>query len=468
MTDTIWQPSIDGRAGPKYAAVAQIIREAIADGTLSVGEKLPPVRDLAWQLSITPGTVARAFSILTNEGAVETTVGRGTYVAPPRGNLLEDVWSRQAPASQDDAPETINLFSPHLADAGQVALLRRAMAKVAEAAPRVFLHYPTRADYRPVREAVVSWLADLPLGPVDQSEVVLANGGQNAICLVMQAVLSGPRPTLLVESLSYAGFRRAAELMRADVIGIEMDAHGMCPLALEAAAKQGNAQLICLTPEVQNPTGGYMPLKRRKEILAIAERHDLQILEDDCYRIASARAPSFRALAPGRAWHVSSVSKSLTPALRVGFALAPKGRAADLRRVAEYGYFGLSQPLAELTRIVLSDPATLDITRNIRERMASYVRVAVNVLGRFDLTWDADVPFLWLTLPAGWRAAAFCRAAEMQGVQIRSADEFSLRDGRAPHAVRIAVNAQVSLPAFEAAMQRLQGLLDNPPEQISV
>ncbi|MEY8840482.1 PLP-dependent aminotransferase family protein, partial [Cribrihabitans sp. XS_ASV171] len=82
--------------------------------------------------------------------------------------------------------------------------------------------------------------------------------------------------------------------------------------------------------------------------------------------------------------------------------------------------------------------------------------------------WDAEVPFVWLRLPAGWRAAAFTRAAEKAGVQIRSADEFALRDGRAPNAVRIAMNGHVPLDIFEAAMLRLRSLLDNPPEQISV
>jgi len=95
-------------------------------------------------------------------------------------------------------------------------------------------------------------------------------------------------------------------------------------------------------------------------------------------------------------------------------------------------------------------------------------RVAVNVLGKYDLTWGAAVPFLWLRLPPGWRAAGFSRAAEREGVQVRTADEFALRDGRAPHAVRIAVNAQVPLGTFEEAMRRLRALLDNPPEQISV
>jgi DNA-binding transcriptional MocR family regulator len=104
----------------------------------------------------------------------------------------------------------------------------------------------------------------------------------------------------------------------------------------------------------------------------------------------------------------------------------------------------------------------------VRERLGDYIEVAVNTLGGFDLRWNRDVSFVWLRLPSGWRAAAFCRAAEGAGVQIRSADEFALRDGRAPHAVRIAINGQVSLRSFEAAMQRLRALLDNPPEQISV
>ena len=256
--------------------------------------------------------------------------------------------------------------------------------------------------------------------------------------------------------------------MRADVVGVEMDADGVIPEALDEAARRTGAQVFCTTPEVQNPTVGFCPLERRLALAAVAEKHGMQILEDDCYRIGQARAPSYRALAPERGWHVSTLSKALTPALRVGFALAPRERAGDLRRVAEYGYFGLSEPLAEVTRILLSDPRTREMCQRARARTAEYVRLAVNALGRFDLAWDDEVPFLWLHLPAGWRAAGFCRAAEAAGVQIRSADEFALRHGRAPHAVRIAVNCHVSPASFENAMLRLRSLLDNPPEQISV
>ncbi|WP_170600572.1 PLP-dependent aminotransferase family protein [Ruegeria arenilitoris] len=466
--DTIWPTDLPKSKGPKYTLVADTIRKAIENKQLEVGVKLPPVRDLAYRLQITPGTVARAYSILTEEGLLQAEVGRGTFVAPPKMPLLDDVWSRQLHLRDDKYDANVSLFSPRLPDVGQVSLIRSCLAKVAQGDPKMFMNYPTRDAYLPVRQAVVDWLSDLPLGALNADDIVLTHGGQSGLCVVFQTVLRDPKPVVLVEDLSYAGFRRAGELMRAEVIGVKMDKWGISPDALDHILRQTRAQAICVSPEVQNPTGGHSPLERRNEVIEIARRHDLQIIEDDCYRMGEARAPSYRALAPERGWHVSSISKTLTPALRVGFAIAPRERSGDLRRSAEYGYFGLAQPLAELTRLLLSHPQSRQMARDVRAKMGEYVRVAVNALGGFNLNWDADIPFVWLSLPSGWRAAAFSRAAEREGIQLRSADEFALRDGRAPNAVRIAMNGHVSLKQFESAMLRLRALLDNPPEQISV
>lgn len=466
--DTIWPESLPKSKGPKYALVADTIRKAIDNKTLEVGVKLPPVRELAYRLQITPGTVARAYTILTDEGLLQAEVGRGTFVAPPKSPILDDVWSRQLHLAEARNEKHVSLFSPRLADVGQVALIRKCLQKAAQSDPWLFMNYPTRDAYKPMRQAVVDWLSDLPLGPLTHDDIVLTHGGQSGLCLVFQTILQGPRPVVLVEDLSYAGFRRAGELMRAEVVGIKMDKWGIDPGAMEHVLRQTAVQAVCVSPEVQNPTGLHTPLERRKEIVDIARRYNLQIIEDDCYRMGDAREPSFRALAPERGWHVSSISKILTPALRVGFAIAPKERSVDLRRSAEYGYFGLAQPLAEVTRLLLSDPRTRQIAKDVRARMGDYVRVTVNALGGFDLNWAPDVPFVWLNLPSGWRASAFSTAAEREGIQLRSADEFALRNGRAPNAVRIAMNGHVTLDRFEDAMLRLRALLDTPPEQISV
>ncbi|WP_425050672.1 PLP-dependent aminotransferase family protein [Psychromarinibacter sp. S121] len=455
--DTIWQPSLEGRAGPKYAAVAEAIRDGVHAGALTAGQKLPPVRELAWTLGITPGTVARAYTELTDEGLLQAAVGRGTFVA-----------ERRKPAAEAMPDGPMRLYGPSLPDVGQVALIRELMVKVGqEGGVSDMLDYPSRVA-TPLRDAAIRWLASAHLGPLDAPDVVPAHGGQHAILLTMQAILSGPEPVILVEEMLYPGFRRAADLLRAKPVAVPMDEHGIIPGALEEAVRRHGAQLLCTSPEVHNPTTLCTPEWRRLEIVDVARRTGLQLVEDDCYRLGTPVGRPYRALLPGQGWYVTSLSKHLTPALRIGFAVAPPGRGAGLRRAAEHGFFGISAPLADLTVELLHSPKLNRLIDEARRTMNDYVRAAVNVLGGHDLTWREDVPFLYLGLPSGWRAGAFCQRAEAAGVQVRAADEFVLRDGRAPHAVRISVNARHGLARFEGAMQKLRELLDNPPEQISV
>lgn len=469
MSDTISPDQIvampQTASGPKYRRVADAIQSAIRAGDLAVGDKLPPVRDLAWSLGITPGTVARAYTLLTHAGHAVAEVGRGTFVA--RRHMGQTVPAREY-VSIPVQDGKLSLASPQLPDLGQVALLRDAFARIGETAPERLLQYPTRDAYRPLREAAIHWLRHIPLGRIEEEDVVLVHGAQSGLGVILQTILRGPAPTILVEELAYPGFRRAADLLRVEVVGLPSDDNGLIPEALEEAIRQTGAQVLCTSPDVHNPTLVSTPSDRRQTIADICRTLDVQIIEDDCYRRTSNAAPSYRILAPERTWHVASISKVLTPALRLGFAVAPRGRGPELRQTAEHGFFGLAQPLAEVAESILTNPETEAIMVAIRERMAAYVRVAVNALGSYDLTWQEDVPFLWLHLPQGWRAAAFCRATEARGIQIRSADEFALRDGRAPHAVRIAINAQIPLEHFETSMHHLRDLLIHPPEQISV
>lgn len=470
--NTIWQPDLLNAPGPKYKAVMQAIRDGIAAHNLQPGEKLPPVRDLAWKLGITPGTVARAYTILTDDGTLSAVVGRGTFVSHPddHGPLSGDM-----PIEVDSAPHNVevhayqvNLFSPHLPNLGQAELVRRILADVAQDPPSGVMHYPSRTGGRAAREAAAGWLSSVSLGVIRAEDVVLGHGGQNAIMLIFQTLLRGRRPAVLVEELAYPGFRRAAELLRTEVIPVAMDKHGVIPEALEAAAKAHDAQIFCTSPEVHNPTCGFTGLERRKALAETARRLDLQILEDDCYRLGAAQAPSYRMLAPERCWYVSSISKSITPALRIGIAIAPKGQTSALRRTAEYSFFGLATPMTDLCAKLLSHPDLPKVTSAARNRITEYVERAVNILGGYDIAWRKDVPFLWLRLPNGWRAGAFCQAAEAQGVRIRAAEEYACRDARVPHAVRFAVNAGIGLSSFENAILRLRDLLDNPPESIGV
>ena len=84
--DTIWHPDLLQKSIAKYRALLDAIREALDNGTISKGDRLPPVRDMAWQLKITPGTVARAYKLGIEEGLLEAQVGRGTFIRMPTPN----------------------------------------------------------------------------------------------------------------------------------------------------------------------------------------------------------------------------------------------------------------------------------------------------------------------------------------------------------------------------------------------
>jgi len=196
--NTIWQPTLPGNVTPKYRAVVQLVQQAIADGALSPGDKLPPLRDLAWRLGITPGTVARAYTLLTDDGTLTAGVGRGTFVAQPdpKRPLLAD-----APIEVDSTPHNserqtghVNLFSPHLPSVGQAPLIRALLGQIAQDPPSGLMHYPSRSGAAPARAAAAQWLADPALGRFAPEDVQLASGGHNAIPLVMPALPGGGRP----------------------------------------------------------------------------------------------------------------------------------------------------------------------------------------------------------------------------------------------------------------------------------
>ncbi|WP_428541509.1 PLP-dependent aminotransferase family protein [Profundibacter sp.] len=464
--NTIWFPDLSTGNGPKYLTLTDAIRQAIVSEQLQVGERLPPVRELGWQLKVTPGTVARAYTKLTDEGLLEAAVGRGTFVAEPKA--MPQHKPIEIGARPTKVPDRIELLSPLLPDVGQEALIRNCYARMAQMPNDNLIQYPSQATEANARIAIADWLQGVQLGRFEPEDIVLSHGGQNAIMMILQIVLKDLKPMIFAEDLSYAGFRHAARLLRAGVVGLKCDSEGVRPDELEAACRKYGPQVFCTSPEVHNPTTGHTGLTRRKELAEVARRYGCAVLEDDCYHMQGSGLPTYRQLLPELGWYVSSLSKSLTPSLRVGFALAPQGKAQTLRRTAQFNHFGLAITITDLTEMVLQSPDLPQIRTAIVERVNSYVRIAVNVLGRYDLKWRNDVPFLWLKLPRGWRASNFCRAAEKQGIRLRSADDFALLDGRAPHAVRITVNGQIPLEAFERAMYALERLLSNPPDLIEV
>ena len=482
VMNTILQDAMENGAGPKYRRLVEGLTRAIDEGALAPGDKLPPVRDLAWQIGVTPGTVARAFSLLAEAGRVRAEVGRGTFVAGPtaepaplrRSARPSRGWLAAAEAAgpaqirelyYDMPREGDVFFAPRLPDVGQIALVREGLHRAAEADTRVLLDYPGSRVQDDLRAAVHAWLPEDMQAGIGPRQIVMTNGGQSAIMVILQALLFDGPPVVLAEDLTYPGLRRAAELLRARVVPVPMDAEGVRPEALEALARAEGAKVFFTMPEAHNPTCILTSTPRREAVAAIAGRLGLHLLQDDCYRLGPPRGPSYRSLVPELGWYLSTMSKAFSPALRVGYVAAPAAMAGRLRRVVDSNYYGLSSPMVEMATHVLGHAQAPELVEAMRARMRAYLEAAVNVLGRFDLSWGMDMPFFWLRLPHRWRESRFVQALEAEGIRVRPGEEFGPRDAPAVHAVRVSINGQIPPERFRAAMERIAWVLDNPPDQ---
>jgi DNA-binding transcriptional MocR family regulator len=467
VTDTNWAPDLTQFPGPKYLALSRALRDAIRSGDLPANSQLPTVRDLAWRLQLTPGTVARAYQLATQEGLLAATVGRGTFVAAqsPRLGPTQPLYTERLTGGSTGL---VDLRPPQVPEVGQTEAFRSALLHLADRTGQGWLDYTSQLGEAALRSEIVTWMGDRILGPIGPDDVALTHGGQNAISLIFDCCLRGDRPVVLIEELAYPGFRYAARAARAEVVPVEIDEFGIMPAALEAACRRHGAQVLCLTTEAQNPTTGRMPVRRRQEIAEIARAYDLQVLEDDCYSVAVSDIPSLRALAPERVWLVGSVSKTISAALRFGYVICPAGMGEAGRLTAQHGFFALSRPVADLMLQLFQSGNAARIREQVQAEFAARQQVLVNHLGAFDLGWQPGVPFVWLRLPQGWRASTFLRTAEARGVLVRSADEYALVHGRAPNAIRIAIAASLPREAFEAAMRTLADLLAKPPSDLLV
>lgn len=463
---TIWLPTLEGVPGPKHRALKQSIRVAIADGTLAPGARLPPVREVAWRLGITPGTVARAYKDLVDDGVLDAQVGRGTFVAEPG----------TATAALEETPDLVyspatgeaNLRTAQVADVGQAAVFHRLLTALPAPAPHAYSGYPAADHDADLRARLADWFGGPEHGDLLPEDMVLTLGAQHALVVLFTAALHGPRPIVATEELAYPGIRHAVALVRAGIIGLPFDDEGLLPDALDRACIEHGVQVLVTSAAAHNPTTIRTAPDRRAAIVEVARHHGLQIVDDDCFGFAAQAGPSYRRLAPERAWVVSSLSKSVSPDLRLGAIVAPPGRSLTVRSAAQQQYFGLPRPLIDLVRAALVSGEAAAISGRVKAKAAARIQATRTAFAGTGLRIRDGVPFAWLPMPRGWRASSFLRAAEAYGIRLKAADEFALIDGRAPNAVRLALTGERDDARFADALATLRRTLDRPPMEIDV
>ena len=439
--------------GAKYLQVANAISNAITHGQLKSEAKLPPQRILAYKLKVTVGTITRAYKELERRGCVITKVGSGTFVKPmtPHPALLSTVNHAQFDLRSANAPN-IN----------QLTLLQQGLIDIANDPTTLLqcLNYQPEIAFSSQRQRLACWL-ELQKIHCQEQQVLFTYGGQHAVTLTLQT-LCRAGDTVLCEGLTFAGFSATCQILQLKVIGLAMDHEGVTIDALTSAIKQSHPRVLYLTPQVQNPTCSQLTFERRLQIVALCQRHNITIIEDDVQFLpAKLKQPPFYQLAPELTVYISSFSKSFSGGLRIGFLVTTPELREKMRLTLKANCWTLPPLQIELFCRWLEQGKIDELANAIEQEMTVRHQIAKEILADYQITTQIGGYNLWLTLPTHWRAVDFERFAEKNHVLVRAAESFAIGRFNAPQAIRISLCAAQNHDVLHQSLNALKACLSS-------
>ena len=449
---------------PLYEQIETYLRQGILSGSLVADTRLPASRQLARDLGVNRITVENAYAELETEGLIYSRMGSGTYVLTPNPLLALSKDGADAPwplwqqsvefqdrikknkprdkiaKKKTSHPYPIN-FDSGIGDAHLFPAedFRKVLQTVMRRDGIAALDYGEPNGHAPLRETIAHILASQGLHTRAENVLITA-GSQQALSLVSQLLLKAG-DVILVESPTYSG---ALDLFRSldfKVVGIPVDGQGMQVEGLEKLLQQHHPKLIYTIPNFHNPTGTCLSSPRRRELIVLADRYNIPILEDDFVgdlRYEGRTQPALKALDPGgRVIYINTFSKILMPGLRVGF-LVTEGPIYDalvnFKRVNDLATSTLVQRALEAYVTVGRYQAHLrrscQIFRKRRDAMLSAIQRYLPAEVQLDTPQGGL--FLWPQLPQELSSEMLLPLALEEGVVFAPGNEFfpDKSDGR--------------------------------------
>ncbi len=456
VTMTIWTPILD-RSKPLYLAIADAIGRDVGAGMLEAGARLPPQRDLAWRLGVTLGTVTRAYKEAEERGLLSGEVGRGSYVksAKQLSALPQTGASEQFIDLSHAVPPLVVTKEEFDTALHLVMREERRLDLLEYAPPEGFAHH---------REMGVRWLKHSGI-EVDAANLFVTAGAHLGLITVLGAIAE-PREAVMAEETNYALLGSTLRNAYLEALPISMDEDGLVPAAFERAARSGQSRILYIVPTLQNPTTHTMSRGRREEIVAIARKHNITIIEDDIFRLLDARTQpaTFYKLAPERVFHITGLSKTLAPGLRIGFVAVPDGQDRVLKahaRLASARSIGIT---AEVARCWIETDVSQAILIRIRNEFEARRAAFMDVFKDCDFRCGSAAPFGWLKLPPHWNAGRFTSTLSQRGVRVTPASAFNLASGAANGHVRVCFGQPASVAQVRAGCDIIRSLMNETPE----
>lgn len=449
QTASSWVPDLGARNGPLYLRIAGALAQDIQSGRIGPGARLPTHRSLAYSLGVTVNTVTKAYAEVERNGLVVSRTGRGTYAKDFPEELANDAALPQ---------ETINLSANTVSSEAFSPVFNQMLGMLSR---RGSLHglleyHPHPSLYRH-RAAGARWISQRGL-EADPDQVIVCYGAQEAMLAALLAI-ARPGATVVTEQLNYTGVRHVGEILNVNLCGVATDVQGLVPDALEAACRREKVAAILVSPTNHNPTNATAPLDRRREIVEIARRAGVLLIEDDTHgHIAGHPVPPLTALAPESSIYICGLSKSIVAGLRLGYMLAPAAMVSRLIDSLSKVYWNPPMLLGEIATLLIEDGHADSFLEWHRREALTRLELAQEVLG---IESGPGLPsyHLWLPLPDPWRAIDFAAEVEARGVLVAPSDKFAVDRSPAPHAVRISLGWMRDIPTLREGLHTVADTL---------
>ncbi|MCZ7912066.1 PLP-dependent aminotransferase family protein [Agrobacterium leguminum] len=462
---TNWLPDITEGDGPIYLRLADSIEGAISDGILQAGSKLPPQRNLAYDLGVTIGTISRAYALIHERGLVSGEVGRGTYVnerKTPAPSLPMEPATAAFGSTRHavDTSAEFRLNTTAAPDVGQSVLIARHIEAVTREHPQDITNY-ARSFPDNWCMAGVRWLSQNGWSP--KPENIVSTLGAHAAVMSVMSAMTAPGDRIVFEPVTYSHISRSAALAGRRVTLVEVDENGIVPDDFERVCAQQHPKMIFLMSAGQNPTCATLPEERRRAIADIARRYGVWIVEDNLYGAMTRDAiPLIAEFAPDITFVVGGLSKSVAAGVRGGWVACPAQYSSRIRISHSMMTGGLPFMLAELNARLVNSGDAHDIRKDCIAELNEREAIARRVFTGLDFNSLPDIAFLWLRLPEPWLSGTFRNAAMKEGVLIDDEDEFKAgRTDKVFHRVRISFSGPSTREELTHAFGILRHLLDN-------
>lgn len=311
------------------------------------------------------------------------------------------------------------------------------------------------------REAGSTWLTQRLGQPINIDRILTTNGTQSALLLALLAT-TRRRRVVAVEELGYYAFRTIATALDVSICAIAMDGDGMLPDALEDAIVKNNIAVVYLQPTVHNPTSHIMSLERRLELINVARRNGLEILEDDVYGFLPHNAPPpFGALAPDITWYATGPAKCVAPGLRIGYLIAPSANAAAdaFSIVSTVTTWHVSPLVGEIAHDWIRRGIMNKIRDAVRAEVVARQAIAARILSGVDYISHSEAIFVWVKLPTGVNENSVIEQAKHAGVILRPGSMFWVAQHPRVDHIRIVLGSPETHADLHKALFALAPLL---------